>query len=559
MTDQKLATELRELAEHPAVATRADQLTELADAVNDPGKAGLWCEVDLFSAFPPEDTVLAIVLTTPTWQKFSKFIYYIQAVLVFLPIAITWFGLKKATTAYGEALASGEVEAARRPFLEMWQQGFDGRLTGLWKFDSVAIMTFSAIILVITVTLVERYVHRWEDERASEQEEELRPRLLSALTRATLHLSQVKLSSPARFQAELTKSATELSQVGETIGKVHTQVLEALEKALKTTGQVTDAMTAGIAEVRDSIATLDKHLTAITSAAETLLQSVDRTAYAIDSVGEKTDEAVDRIGDRLGTVILDSTTSVRKSLDELAALTEQAVRDMAASTGQVVQDLAASTGQAVRDLTDSTGQAVRATAASLDVRVGELVSATAGIGSAVDRVEAVATANGDRIGQVLADTSGTLAAALGGAGTEVREALDDWAGTASAHAARIEMVSDTAGRTVQLLEETRDALDRLPADLARALQEVPAAIRQTTAPEIAALQRAIGQLDDAVRQAAAAVTAGIGGPSPADAEVVSVHNEPIGGPDGNPALSGTRAASSTLTGNAGDGGEGRRP
>lgn len=540
--DQDLAAELRALAGHPALACRADQLTELADAVDDPGKAELWCEVDLFAAFPPDDTVQVIVQSTPAWQKIVKVIYYMQAVLVFFPITITWLGLKKATTAYGETLAAAGVEAARRPFLEMWQQGFDGKLAGLWKFDNVAVMTLSTIGFLIAVTLVERYMHRWEDERASEQEEELRPRLLAALTRATLHLGQVKLASPARFQAELTKSASELNKVGRTMSKVHTQVVEELEKALEATGQATDALTAGVAEVRDSIATLDKHMAAVSSAAETLLHSVERTAYAIDSVGEKTDVAVDRVGDRLSTVILDSTSGVRKSVDELATLTEQAVREMTSSTGQVVRDLttsagqvvkdlaastglvvrdlgdstgqavrdlADSTGQVVRDLASSTGQAVRDTAASLDARVGELVSATAGIGSAVGRVETAATDSGDRISHALTSGSGTLSAVLGGAGADIREALDDWAGTASAHAARIEMVSDTAGRTVRLLEETRDALDRLPADLARSLQEVPAAVREVTGPEITALQAAITRLDEAVRQAAAAVTAGI--------------------------------------------------
>ncbi|MEV4322387.1 hypothetical protein AB0J37_09175 [Microbispora rosea] len=534
MTDQELAAELRVLAGHPALASRADQLTELADAVDDPGKAELWCEVDLFAAFPPEDTVQVIVQSTPAWQKIVRVIYYMQAVLVFLPITITWLGLKKATTAYGEALASGGVEAARRPFLEMWQRGFDGKLAGLWKFDNVAVMTLSTIGLLIAVTLVERYMHRWEDERASEQEDELRPRLLSALTRATLHLGQVKLASPARFQAELTKSASELNKVGRTMSKVHTQVVEELEKALEATGQATDALTTGVAEVRDSIASLDKHMAAVSSAAETLLRSVERTAYAIDSVGEKTDVAVDRVGDRLGTVILDSTTGVRKSLDELATLTGQAVRDMTASTGEVVRNLASSTGQAVRDLADSTGQAVRDTAASLDARVVELVSATAGIGSAVGRVETAATESGDRISHALTSGSGTLSAVLGGAGADIREALDDWAGTASAHAARIEMVSDTAGRTVRLLDETRDALDRLPADLARYLQEVPAAVREVTAPEIAALQATIAQLDEAVRQAAAAVTAGLaaGAGERSSADAAAIPARPTNEPDG---------------------------
>ncbi|WP_327045348.1 hypothetical protein OG320_27130 [Microbispora sp. NBC_01189] len=547
MTNQDLAAELRVLSKHPGLKPRAEQLRELAQAVVTPAQAERWCEVDLFAAFPAGETVRPVA-DSSFWHSAFRIIDVVQPVLVFLPIVTTWFGLKTATTAYGETLAAAGVEAARRPFLEMWQQGFDGRLPGWLRFDSVAFMTLGVIGLLIVVTLVERLLRRMIEQRAEEDAAVLRSRLLAALTRATLVLAQVRLASPARFQAELTKSAAEMHRVGETIGKIHTQVLDALATALEATSQTTDALTAGVAEVRDSMAILDKHMTAVTSAAETLLQSVDRTAYAIDSVGEKTDAAVDRVGDRLGTVILDSTTGVRKSIDELATVTGQAVHDMTASTGQVVRDLASSTGQTVReladstgrvvlDLADSTGQTVRETAASLDGRVGELVSATAGIGSAigsaVGRVETAATESGDRISHALTSGSGTLAAVLGGAGADVREALDDWAGTASAHAARIEMVSDTAGRTVLLLEETRDALDRLPTELARALQEVPAAVRKVTAPELAALQASVARLDDAVRQAAAAVTAGLatasGSPSGTDTAVPAPASVPAGG------------------------------
>ncbi|MEV4833410.1 hypothetical protein AB0K05_02740 [Nonomuraea sp. NPDC049486] len=505
MTDQELAGELRDLARHPELKLRAEQLRELAKATTTPSEAERWCEVDLFAAFPPRESVIpAVSEVSPKWYRLLKFLDLIQPVLVFLPIAVTWFGLKEATTAYGETLAAGGIEAARRPFLEMWQQGFGGRLPAWLQFDGVAVLTLSAIGLLIVVTISERMLRRWLEQRAEEQVDALRAKLLAALTRASLMLAQVRLSSPARFQAELTKSAAELNMLGETTRKVYTKVVEALDLALEASGQASDALTAGVADMRDSIATLDKQVATVTSAAETLLRAVERTAYAIDSVGEKTDEAVDRVGDRLGNVILDSTTAVRKSVDELAALSAQAVSDMAASAGQVVGDLATSTGQAVRELADSTDQAVRETAAALDVRIGELVSVTADLGSAVGRVETATSVSGDRISRVLTDANGTLAATLGGAGTEVREALDDWAGTASAHAARIEMVSDTAGRTVRLLEETRDALDRLPADLARTLQEVPSAVREVTAPEIAGLQAAIARLDDTVRQVTAA-------------------------------------------------------
>ncbi|MCT9934545.1 hypothetical protein N5079_30500 [Planotetraspora sp. A-T 1434] len=477
MTDQKLAAEFRELAGHPALAARSDQLIELADALNDPAKADLWCEVDLFAAFPPDDTVLVIVPYSPTWQKIAKFIHYIQAVLVFLPIATTWSGLKMATTAYGEALKDGGVETARRPFLEMWQQGFDGKLAGLWKFDNVAMMTLSTIGLLIVVTLLERYMHRWEDERASEQADELRPRLLSALTRATLSFGQVRLASPARFQAELTKSASELGKMGNTVRRVQKQVVEALEKALEVAHEAAGALVSSATDVQSSLQIMDKHLSAVNASAETLTQAVDRTAYAIDSVGEKTDQAVDRVGDQLGMAILDATQGVRVALDQVTTLTGQAVRDS-------VQ--------------------------SLDARVGELVGAASGIKAAVGGVDGAVGRTGEQITQAVTAASSTLTSAFGHTGSEVREALGDWADTAGAHAARVEMVSDTAGRTVQALEETRDVLDRLPLVLSKTLEEIPVTVHEIVSDELSRLSSAVSQLNATINGLATALTPGAG-------------------------------------------------
>ncbi|GLV50068.1 hypothetical protein TBS_06430 [Thermobispora bispora] len=140
MTDQELAAELRELAAHPALAARAAQLREVADAVLSPELAERWCEVDLFAAFPPEETVRPDHPGSARWwHALLTAAGLVQPVLVFLPISITWLGLKNATTAYGELLATAGAEAARRPFLELWQQGFDGRLPAWQRFDSVGL------------------------------------------------------------------------------------------------------------------------------------------------------------------------------------------------------------------------------------------------------------------------------------------------------------------------------------------------------------------------------------------------------------------------------------
>jgi hypothetical protein len=74
----------------------------------------------------------------------------IRNVLVFAPIAVTWFGLSIAATAYAELLTA-RPDLVSRPFLLLWQEGFDGRL--LLNFSTLAITDASLIGVLIVLSL----------------------------------------------------------------------------------------------------------------------------------------------------------------------------------------------------------------------------------------------------------------------------------------------------------------------------------------------------------------------------------------------------------------------
>ncbi len=74
----------------------------------------------------------------------------IRNVLVFAPIAVTWFGLSVAATAYAELL-SARPDLVSRPFLLLWQEGFEGRLP--LNFSSLAITDASLIGVLIVLSL----------------------------------------------------------------------------------------------------------------------------------------------------------------------------------------------------------------------------------------------------------------------------------------------------------------------------------------------------------------------------------------------------------------------
>ncbi|MEV5409582.1 hypothetical protein AB0K60_12195 [Thermopolyspora sp. NPDC052614] len=270
---------------------------------------------------------------------------------------------------------------------------------------------------------------------------------------------------------------------------------------------------------------MEQQLTAMTTSTESLIQAVERTQYAIDSVGEKTDEAVGRVGDQLEKVIVDTTQEVRATLGEITTTTGDAVRDTAkhlkaqvvdlvrtasevqttidfvrAQMEQVVVETTRDVRAALEVVTTTTGQAVRDSAQRLDARVAELADTTSEIRTAVGAVGDAVNRLGGRIDDGLTETRAVLAAAVEQSGGDVRVALGDWADTVDAHASRIEMVSDTSGRTVRVLEETREVLDRLPQELSKTLQDVPVAVRQGIGDDLARVGGAVDRLNTTIKE-----------------------------------------------------------
>ncbi len=559
----ELATELRELAADPRLAAREAELSDLARAITDSDEAERWCEVDLFAAFSPEDSIVPSGEPAETKRKktFRWASVFLSSSLIFAPIFITWLGLKEATDAYGKVLQANGSEAARQPFLEMWQQGFDGQLDEFFKFNNIALCTLAAIVLLISWTLFENVTRNSEERRDNTSERDLallRARLRRALTRASLLLGQVRLSSPARFGAELTKTVAEINRVGETVSKAQTELVDALSQTWQATQQTAEMLTSGASDVRETMAALRTHLAAVNIAYDDVSAAVEHASASIDAVGSSTGQAVANVGDQLAAAITQTTLDMRRAfveeLERSAGSVQSTIGELVTATGSMrdtlndgltgslksvqgtVTDLDSRVGELVTatttmketfnsELTRSM-KSVQGTVTDLDSRVGELVSTTAGIEGAVTRaalsIDSVGATTEKAVGLIggqvtdsLVVTAAEFRRTFGDTGTEIREALGDWSSTAHAHASRVEMVSDTSGRTIALLEQTHDSLDRLPAAISTVLAELPVRVKEISGGDFAELGRAISRLQSAVDRAAEAVeTSASGDTSP---------------------------------------------
>lgn len=136
---QRLADEAT--AREPSLGT---VLARLADAVHD----GRSTEAAAYTgAVDPRGLA---ELLAGKHSRLWAILEVIRNVLVFAPIAVTWFGLSIAATAYAQLLGE-RPDLVSRPFLLLWQEGFEGRL--LLNFSTLAITDASLIGVLIVLSL----------------------------------------------------------------------------------------------------------------------------------------------------------------------------------------------------------------------------------------------------------------------------------------------------------------------------------------------------------------------------------------------------------------------
>jgi hypothetical protein len=82
--------------------------------------------------------------------KWTRLMTVIRNVLVFAPVALTWFAVGKATEGFSKYVKIHGTDVVN--FLDFWQNGY-GTLAKEWTIGRVATLDFAIIFLVIALTL----------------------------------------------------------------------------------------------------------------------------------------------------------------------------------------------------------------------------------------------------------------------------------------------------------------------------------------------------------------------------------------------------------------------
>ena len=111
----------------------------------------IWAGMDPFEYLPqPHPTVGNRFFS---WAKTAA---SIRNVMVFVPVAITWEAVSKATVAFAKFFESNNATTVN--FLEFWQNGYDV-LGKFWTIGNVASLDFVIILGVIALSLVATYLN----------------------------------------------------------------------------------------------------------------------------------------------------------------------------------------------------------------------------------------------------------------------------------------------------------------------------------------------------------------------------------------------------------------
>lgn len=369
-----LARELTDLADRPPLAARRDELRALADDLRSGDDLDQWAEVDLLRAYARPDCLapvtppprrhgvlrrlVAFLRTRPTrGQGWAVTLRALRAqlrggsprhdaleallsVLVFVPLLVTWLGLREATHAYGR-LAAEDPRQATRPFLQLWQTGFGGRLAPIGRFDNVAGM---AILLIGTLVLVAiwhaRARGREERERdlAQAEQEVVLSELAAVLTRVQLALVPHRQASPQQFTGVLAKAARRLESVG-----------DKARDSQQALTQAADAVTRAAGDLRDSARRLVDGITPLRDAADRIETAVRTGQAETAKAGTDSAQAVRGVSDRVER----AATVVEKALRDLTTVQRELV-----TTSQTVVQATDQASRAMRDSSAHTDQAV---------------------------------------------------------------------------------------------------------------------------------------------------------------------------------------------------------
>jgi len=187
------------------------------------------------------------------YEIIARLISLVRNVLIFLPVALTWYAIGQATIAFQIYVGSSGTTTAN--FLDFWQNGY-GLLDDKWRIGEIAVLDFYIVMAVIVISLVAGVFQAmatradalleatYEEERmelALKISRELAPYRTSTGPSELSSLLR-EITSAGKYLAEtakrLDKAGASLAKVGQGYKKSTEKVSKSVEKNSKLVSSV---------------------------------------------------------------------------------------------------------------------------------------------------------------------------------------------------------------------------------------------------------------------------------------------------------------------------------
>lgn len=360
----ELAGKLNRLAHKPALAPRRRELQLLASDLEKDRNLDRWAELDLLGTFVRPES-LSVAPQQPAsprsplvrLRRHPSREHALEGALgamIFIPLLVTWFGLWEAIRAYGD-LARQDPQQATRPFLQLWQSGFGGHLSGFARFENIA-LTAALIIFLLVLLSVLHVRTRAQAARAEAARQDENARVLSelasVLTHVKLELVPHRTVSPERFTTVLAEAAGKLDAamaqseegqrlLADTVSSTRTTT----DELSRTTAVLKDAAEALAAGVPPLTAAAGKIERAVQSAEQVAARAAADASTAARGASDRIEQAIGTLRTALGDVaasqrtLMDRSQSVVEAADRAA----RALVDSGGSTDRAVDGMLAAT------------------------------------------------------------------------------------------------------------------------------------------------------------------------------------------------------------------------
>jgi ABC-type transporter Mla subunit MlaD len=242
-----------------------------------------------------------------------RFFEWVRNLLIFLPLALTWYGIASAVSAYSSYINAAQhdphldsahlAQIVQTPFLYLWQQGFGGYLSQGLTLSNLALFDFGLLSLLLILTAI---VNSRTHLRSSAKEQEvelLQEELSDALADAALCLTTTRGQQPTNVADLSRQLLDELAKERQRLDELSRR----REKELADLKSFTDALLPIAQNMRDGAAHIQ--------------QSTDSLTGVLQGLSAPLKQLVDDTRSMLTTLaqVLQEQRSASESVKELVA------------------------------------------------------------------------------------------------------------------------------------------------------------------------------------------------------------------------------------------------